>query len=131
VARGRRHGGVSKRRSRNVVNAALGIARYDKRMPSLAPLHAATSFVPRAERHDVDIAVRIEGPTVQPFSTRVKNISSSGMLLAKAGQLQVGDVVSVALPAKMPMLCVVARLRKGGGAGIKFENAALIDGFWA
>jgi hypothetical protein len=102
----------------------------DQPMPPLAPLQTAHDFVPRAERHDVDIIVTIEGPTVQPFSTRVKNISSSGMLLANSGQLHVGDVISVTLPDRAPMLCVVARVKKGGGAGIKFENTALIDGFW-
>jgi len=99
-------------------------------MPPFVPLQTARTFVPRAERHDVDIVVAIEGPTIRPFSTRVKNISSSGMLLAQSGQLHAGDVISVTLPARAPMLCVVARLKKGGGAGIKFQNATLIDGFW-
>jgi hypothetical protein len=100
-------------------------------MPPLAPLQPARTFVPRAERHDVDIVVAVEGPTIPPFSTRVKNISSSGMLLARSGQLQAGDVISVTLPAGAPMLCVVARVKKGGGAGIKFQNGTLIDGFWS
>ncbi|MDO7841231.1 PilZ domain-containing protein [Sphingomonas immobilis] len=87
-------------------------------------------IIPRAPRHDVDVAAEIAGPTILPFSSRVKNISTSGMLLLDSGQLQVGDVVYAKLPGRAPVLCVVARLRPGGGAGIKFETSVQLDDCW-
>jgi hypothetical protein len=81
-------------------------------------------IVPRAKRHDVDVYAEIEGPTVHAFESRVLNISASGMLLAEAGQLKIGDVVYAKIAGRGSTLCTIVRL-KNGSAGVKFENAML------
>jgi hypothetical protein len=113
-----------------LVNLALGMLRYSAGMKPFAPPASAREIVPRAPRREVNVAARIEGPTIQSFSTRVKNISSSGMLLSDSGELQVGDVLYATLPGMAAVLCMVARLTKGGGAGIRFETPAASGGYW-
>jgi hypothetical protein len=79
-------------------------------------------FTARAKRYAFDFSVMVSGPTISPFTSRVSNISRSGMLLENAGALQVGDVVTVSLPDQRPTLCSVVRLSRSGGAGIKFTS---------
>jgi hypothetical protein len=78
-------------------------------------------ITPRAKRHDVDVYAEIGGPTVHPFRSRVLNISASGMLLAEAGQLRIGDVVYSKIAGRGSMLCTIVRL-KNGSAGVRFES---------
>lgn len=99
-------------------------------MTAATSLFAGRELIARAPRSEVNITVRIEGPTVQPFSSRVKNISSSGMLLVESSHLQVGDAIYATLPGKKAMLCFVARVKRGGGAGVKFDVEGLRDRFW-
>lgn len=87
-------------------------------------------LTPRAKRYPFDLPVHVSGPTISPFTSRVINISKSGLLLEDAGGLQVGDVVSVSLPNQRPALCSVARLSKTGGAGIKFETQVVANDPW-
>jgi hypothetical protein len=82
--------------------------------------------VPRAERHDVDLYAEVAGPTVQAFRSRVRNISSSGMLLAEAGQLRIGDVIYAKIAGRPATLCKIVRVRNGS-AGVKFDDSALPD----
>lgn len=81
------------------------------------------AMIPRAPRQAVDFRVEIAGPTVNTFTTKVRNLSASGMLLHDAGGLRIGDVVSATLPDERVVVCAVVRLRKGGGAGLRFETA--------
>jgi hypothetical protein len=67
----------------------------------------------------------INGPTIEPFTSKVSNISSSGVLLEDDGGLQVGDVIWITLPTRKPVVGFVARLRRRGGAGVKFEHPIL------
>lgn len=86
---------------------------------------------PDAAREAIcDFSVVVSGPTIAPFTSRVVNISRSGLLLETAGCLQVGDVVSIALPDQRPTLCSVARLSRTGGAGIKFTSQRAANDCW-
>lgn len=91
--------------------------------------HQESALTPRAKRYSFDFSVLVSGPTISPFTSRVINISRSGLLLEDAGALQVGDVVSISLPEQRPTLCSVVRLSKGG-AGIKFQTAAVANEIW-
>lgn len=51
------------------------------------------------------------------------------MMLLQSASLQVGDALSATLPGKEPLLCFVARKRKDGSAGIKFDVKDLRDQF--
>jgi hypothetical protein len=88
---------------------------------NVADFQPNQQIIPRAPRHDVDIYADIEGPTVHAFRSRVLNISASGMLLAEAGQLRIGDVVRSNIPDKSATLCTIVRL-KNGRAGVRFEG---------
>lgn len=79
-------------------------------------------LIARARRYSVSFIVEISGPTVGSFLCRVSNISSSGMLIEEAGGLKVGDAFYAQFPGMPARLCVIARLRKGGGAGAKFKG---------
>jgi hypothetical protein len=94
--------------------------RYARIMSALAQ-QTDQRITPRAKRHDVDVYAEIGGPTVHPFRSRVLNISASGMLLAEAGQLQIGDVVISRIAGRGATLCKIVRL-KNGSAGVKFES---------
>lgn len=82
-------------------------------------------LVRRAARYPAGFLVMVSGPTIEPFTSKVSNISSSGVLLEHDGGLQVGDVIWVTLPTRKPVIGFVARLSRRGGAGVKFEHPIL------
>lgn len=81
---------------------------------------AARSFTPRASRESSQCMARIFGPTITDFTSRVHNISTSGMLLDHDGQLKVGDVIFAELPGLGNILGEIVRL-KDSAAGVKFS----------
>lgn len=80
----------------------------------------ARSFTPRAPREASQCLARIFGPTIADFTSRVHNISTSGMLLDHGGQLSVGDVIFAELPGLGDVLGEIVRL-KDSAAGVKFS----------
>ncbi|WP_081988113.1 PilZ domain-containing protein [Sphingomonas sp. 37zxx] len=92
-----------------------------------SPICARKRFVKRAPRQNLAISVEIQGPTVEPFETVTSNISTSGMLLADGGQLQVGDVFHARLSGASWQLCKVVRLKKDSGAGVEFVRSGIAD----
>lgn len=86
-------------------------------------LPPARQMTPRAARREANFTVAVEGPTITPFTSPVANVSATGMLLKNAGQLRAGDILYASIAGGAAILCVVARLSRGGGAGIKFASA--------
>jgi len=76
-------------------------------------------WVPRAKRRDTDFLVDIAGPTTAPFRATVRNLSASGMLIAGAHGLNVGDVLTVKMPANDEVMCMIVRVN-ARGAGVRF-----------
>ena len=85
----------------------------------LAAARDPSSWEPRAPRQDSALVVEVSGPTVQPFRSRVRNVSTSGMLIDSPHALQVGDVLAAAMPGAGEVMCVVVRFRRGA-AGVRF-----------
>jgi len=95
-------------------------------MPSTAPLSVATRSAPpqrpwidRAERREVFEHARLSGPTIPPFTSRIRNISASGMLVDMLHPLAPGDIVTAAMAGRGEVMCRVVRT-KGDTAGLKF-----------
>jgi len=88
-------------------------------------LRDPSTWVARAPRHDSAVEVDVSGPTVATFRSRVRNVSTSGMLIESPHALQVGDVLSAAMPGTGEVMCVVVRLRRGA-AGVRFLHG--VDG---
>ncbi len=81
---------------------------------------AARSFTPREPREASQCLARIFGPTIADFTSRVHNISRSGMLLDHGGQLSIGDVIFAELPGLGNVLGEIVRLKESA-AGVKFS----------
>ena len=79
------------------------------------------TLVPRAPREAAQCHVDFSGPTVANFRSRIRNISSSGMLIDCHAPLHRDDVLIAQLPGAGETLCRVARLRNGV-AGVRFET---------
>ena len=95
-------------------------------MPAVPnPIAVERPLVRRAARYPAGFQVMVSGPTIGPFTSKVSNISSSGVLLQDDGGLKVGDVIWVTLPTRKPVIGFVARLGRRGGAGVKFEHPIL------
>lgn len=86
-----------------------------------AKMVTKTDFVERAPREDGHCHADLYGPTVAPFRSRVRNISTSGMLIDCPAALHVDDVLVARLPGVGEIICTVARLRNGR-AGIRFSS---------
>lgn len=76
-------------------------------------------WVSRAERRDSSLVVSFSGPTTPGFSGRVRNVSTSGMLIEAPQQVSVGDVLTAHMPGRGDTLCRVVRVT-GRGAGVRF-----------
>ena len=86
--------------------------------------------VPRAERMASHHVIEISGPTTAAFRSRVRNVSSSGMLIDNVGHVSVGDVVTATLPGAGQVMGTVVRL-KDAAAGIRFLSAISLAAFKA
>lgn len=87
----------------------------------LAVIATKTDFVERAPREEGQCHADFYGPTVAPFRSRVRNISTSGMLIDSPAALRIDDVLVARLPGVGEIICTVARLRNGR-AGIRFSS---------
>lgn len=88
------------------------------------PTTAATAlksktFIERAPRQNLSCTAEISGPTVPTFQSRVRNISSSGMLIDHFGHVSVGDVIISKLPGAEDLVGTIVRVRDGT-AGVRF-----------
>jgi hypothetical protein len=77
------------------------------------------ALVARAERMPSHYVSAITGPTVPPFRSRIRNISTSGMLIDGPAQISIGDVISASIPGNGDVLGTIVR-KKDGTAGVKF-----------
>ncbi len=85
-------------------------------------------LVPRADRIPSEYVSEISGPTVPLFRSRIRNISSSGMLFDYAGPISIGDVVSAHLPGNGQVMATVVR-KRDGKVGAKFLDAFDVDAY--
>lgn len=92
--------------------------------PPPAAILSKTDFVERAPREELQCHADFHGPTVAAFKSRVRNISTSGMLIDCPAALRIDDVLVARLPGIGEVICTVVRLRNGR-AGIRFSS--LID----
>ncbi|WP_145958997.1 PilZ domain-containing protein [Sphingobium sp. SCG-1] len=86
------------------------------------------TFIERAPRQNLSCTAEISGPTVPTFQSRVRNISSSGMLIDHYGHVSVGDVVISKLPGADDMVGTIVRVRDGT-AGVRFLSAFDVNGY--
>lgn len=86
------------------------------------------ALVPRAERIPSDYISEISGPTVATFRSRIRNISTSGMLMDAPDSISIGDVVMAAIPGNGSVMGTVAR-KRDGTAGVKFLRDLDLEAF--
>jgi hypothetical protein len=97
---------------------------------SPATMERTRTYVARAERVVSHHVVEISGPTTNAFRSRIRNVSSTGMLIDHLGQISVGDVVSATLPGAGAIIGTVVRL-KDARAGVRFINAISLAAYRA
>jgi hypothetical protein len=89
-------------------------------------------WIDRADRLDTSLYAEVAGPTSAPFRSRVRNISTTGMLIDAPEAVAVGDILIVQMPDGRELICAVVR-RRAGSVGIRFVEAipATDLGTWA
>jgi hypothetical protein len=76
----------------------------------------------RAERRETALFADVAGPTSPSFQTRVRNISTTGMLIDAPDPVAVGDILIAQMPGGCEVMCAVVR-RRAGTVGIRFVRA--------
>ena len=85
-------------------------------------------FVARAPREQHQCMLEIFGPTINAFASRIRTISTSGMLIDHGGRLSVGDFVVAKMPGLGDVMGEIVRLRDSG-AGMKFTAPISLSTF--
>ena len=79
-------------------------------------------WIDRADRRETSLYAEVAGPTSAPFRSRVRNISTTGMLIDAPEAVAVGDILVVQIPDGRELICAVVR-RRAGTVGIRFVEA--------